>query len=86
MVKNRGALYLKGMSTGDFTEALVALLCPNAKGLSVKTVTRLKADWWTDYEAWQKCDLGNRRFLYIWADRVCSKLSLDGRYRPLLRT
>lgn len=43
---------------------------PNAKGLSAKTVTRLKADWWTDYEAWQKRDLGNRRFLYIWADRV----------------
>ena len=63
-------LYLKGVSTGDFTEALEALLGPNAKGLSAKTVTRLKADWWQDYEAWQKRDLGSRRFLYIWADGV----------------
>ncbi|WP_339637131.1 IS256 family transposase [uncultured Hyphomonas sp.] len=66
-------LYLKGVSTGDFTEALGALLGPNAKGLSAKTVTRLKADWWKDYEAWQKRDLGNRRFLYIWADGVYFK-------------
>ena len=66
-------LYLKGVSTGDFTEALEALLGPNAKGLSVKTVTRLKADWWQDYEAWQKRDLGARRFLYIWADGVYFK-------------
>ncbi|ASM71558.1 transposase, Mutator family [Pseudosulfitobacter pseudonitzschiae] len=66
-------LYLKGVSTGDFTEALEALLGPNAKGLSAKTVTRLKADWWKDYEAWQKRDLGTRRFLYIWADGVYFK-------------
>jgi transposase-like protein len=66
-------LYLKGVSTGDFTEALEALLGPNAKGLSAKTVTRLKADWWTAYEAWQKRDLGARRFLYIWADGVYFK-------------
>jgi transposase-like protein len=71
-------LYLKGVSTGDFTEALEALLGPNAKGpnakgLSAKTVTRLKADGWKDYEAWQKRDLGTRRFLYIWADGVYFK-------------
>ena len=66
-------LYLKGVSTGDFTEALEALLGPHAKGLSAKTVTRLKADWWKDYEAWEKRDLGNRRFLYVWADGVYFK-------------
>jgi len=66
-------LYLKGVSTGDFTEALEALLGPNAKRLSAKTVTRLKADWWKDYEVWQKRDLGSRRFLYIWADGVYFK-------------
>ena len=66
-------LYLKGVSTGDFTEALAALLGPNAKGLSAKTITRLKADWWQDYEAWQKRDLSTRRFLYIWADGVYFK-------------
>ena len=66
-------LYLKGVSTGDFTGALAALLGPNAKGLSATTITRLKADWWHDYEAWQKRDLGARRFLYIWADGVYFK-------------
>jgi len=66
-------LYLKGVSTGDFSEAMEALLGWNAKGLSAKTVTRLKAGWWKDYEAWQKHDLGNRRFLYIWADGVYFK-------------
>ena len=66
-------LYLKGVSTGDFTEALAALLGPNAKGLSAKTITRLKADWWQDYEAWQNRDLSTRRFLYIWADGVYFK-------------
>lgn len=66
-------LYLKGVSTGDFTEALAALLGPSAKGLSATTITRLKADWWHDYAAWQKRDLGTRRFLYIWADGVYFK-------------
>ncbi|MTH79472.1 IS256 family transposase [Paracoccus aestuariivivens] len=66
-------LYLKGVSTGDFSEALAALLGPKAAGLSAKTITRLKADWWNDYEPWQKRDLGNRRFLYIWADGVYFK-------------
>ena len=66
-------LYLKGVSTGDFSEALAALLGPNANGLSATTITRLKAEWWNDYEAWQKRDLGNRRFLYIWADGVYFK-------------
>ena len=65
--------YLKGVSTGDFGEALAALLGPDAKGLSAKTVTRLKANWWSEYEAWEKRDLGTRRFLYIWADGVYFK-------------
>ena len=54
-------------------EALAALLGPNAKGLSATTITRLKADWWSEYEAWEKRDLGARRFLYIWADGVYFK-------------
>ena len=66
-------LYLKGVSTGDFSEALAALLGPNAKGLSAKTITRLKADWWAEYQAWEKRDLSARRFLYIWADGVYFK-------------
>ena len=66
-------LYLKGVSSGDFQEALAALLGPNAKGLSSTTISRLKADWWSDYETWRKRDLSTRRFLYVWADGVYFK-------------
>lgn len=70
-------LYLKGVSSGDFQEALAALLGPNAKGLSSTTISRLKADWWNDYEAWQKRDLSTRRFLYVWADGVYFKPRME---------
>lgn len=63
-------LYLKGISTGDFQEALAALLGPNAAGLSSTTISRLKADWWDEYERWQKRDLSARRIVYVWADGV----------------
>ncbi len=63
-------LYLKGISMGDFQEALAALLGPNAAGLSSTTISRLKADWWDDYERWQKRDLSTRRIVYVWADGV----------------
>jgi len=56
-------LYLKGISTGDFQEALSALLGPQASGLSSSTISRLKADWWADYERWQRRDLSARRFV-----------------------
>lgn len=63
-------LYLKGISTGDFQEALAALLGPNAAGLSSTTISRLKADWWDEYDRWQRRDLSARRFVYVWADGV----------------
>lgn len=63
-------LYLKGISTGDFQEALAALLGPNAAGLSPSTISRLKVEWWEEYERWQRRDLSARRFIYIWADGV----------------
>lgn len=71
-------LYLKGISTGDFGEALAALLGPDAEGLSSSTVTRLKATWWEEYEAWRKRDLAGKRYVYIWADGVYFTPRLDG--------
>ena len=56
-------LYLKGISTGDFSEALAALLGPEAEGLSASTTTRLKATWWEQYETWRKRDLSGRRYV-----------------------
>jgi putative transposase len=63
-------LYLKGISTGDFSEALAALLGPGAPGVSASTVVRLKEVWQKEYEAWGKRPLAGRRYVYFWADGV----------------
>jgi len=77
-------LYLKGISTGDFGEALAALLGPDAEGLSSSTITRLKATWWEEYEAWRKRDLAGKRYVYIWADGVYFTPRLDGNRQCML--
>ena len=63
-------LYLKGISTGDFGEALAALLGPDAPGLSATTVIRLKTAWAEEYERWLRRDLSAKRYVYLWADGV----------------
>lgn len=60
-------LYLKGISTGDFSEALRALVGSSA-GLSPATVCRLKAGWQQEWEAWQQRDLTGKRYVYFWVD------------------
>jgi len=60
-------LYMKGISTRDFSEALAALLRPEAEGLSASPIMRLKATWWGEYETWRKRDLSGKRYVYIWA-------------------
>ena len=70
-------LYLKGISTGDFSEALAALLGPDAPGLSASTITRLKGDWWDEYERWCKRDLSARNYVYFWADGVYFSPRMD---------
>ena len=77
-------LYLQGISTGDFTEALEALLGPDAPGLSATTVVRLKEVWRRDYEAWTKRDLSGQRFVYLWADGIYSNVRLDDERQCLL--
>jgi transposase-like protein len=63
-------LYLKGVSTGDFAEALGALLGAEAKGLSASTISRLKAQWMEEHTTWQKRSLKSKRYVYVWADGV----------------
>jgi len=63
-------LYLKGISTGDFSEALAALLGPDAPGLSANTVSRLKSVWKDDFEKWCQRDLTGKRYVYFWVDGV----------------
>ena len=70
-------LYLKGISTGDFTEALAALLGPDAPGLSASTVVRLKEVWQRDYEAWCKRSLADKQYVYLWVDGVHFNVRLE---------
>jgi transposase-like protein len=70
-------LYLKGISTGDFSEALQALLGPDAAGLSASTITRLKACWEQEYKDWSKRSLTNKRYVYLWADGVYFNVRLE---------
>ena len=74
-------LYLKGVSTNDFPEALAAILGEGAKGLSASTIVRLKECWEKDYQAWQKRDLTGKRYVYFWADGVYFNVRL-GQDRP----
>ena len=63
-------LYLKGLSTGDFSSALVALLGQDAPGVSPATISRLKEVWKEEYERWRKRDLSSRKYVYLWVDGV----------------
>src|SRR5665213_1175049 len=63
-------LYLRGISTGDFQEALAALLGKEAPNLSAAVISRLTAEWKDEYDRWQKRDLSARRYVYVWADGV----------------
>ena len=63
-------LYLRGVSMGDFGEALAALLGRDAPNLSPSVIARLRGEWETDYSRWQRRDLSARRYVYVWADGV----------------
>ena len=79
-------LYLKGISSGDFSEALEALLGPDAPGLSATTVVRLKDVWRREYESWSKRSLEGQRFVYIWADGIYSCPGSAGTGEPTFRS
>lgn len=70
-------LYLKGVSTGDFSEALAALLGPEAAGLSASTITRMKAGWEDEYKDWQSRSLSGKHYVYVWADGIYFNVRLE---------
>jgi putative transposase len=70
-------LYLKGVSTGDFTDALTAILGAKASGLSATNIVRLKATWEQDYQTWRQRDLSQKRYVYWWADGIYFNVRLD---------
>ena len=77
-------LYLKGISTGDFSEALAALLGKDAAGLSASAIGRLKDGWLDEHTAWQKRDLSAKRYVYIWADGIHLQARLEDEKQCIL--
>ena len=77
------ALYLKGISSNDFPQALEAILGAQARGLSPSTITRLKAVWQDEYEEWNGRDLSGKRYVYWWADGIYFNVRLTDE-RPCL--
>jgi len=78
------ALYLRGISTGDFTEALESILGPNAAGLSAANIVRLKEGWEAEYEEWTHRDLSGKRYVYWWADGIYFNVRLEDQRRCIL--
>jgi len=70
-------LYLKGVSTGDFSDALKALVGPDCPGLSATTVTRLKSVWEEEFQEWNKRSLEGKQYVYVWADGVHFNIRLE---------
>ena len=70
-------LYLKGISTGDFSEAFEALLGANAAGLSPATITRLVEGWQQEHQQWARRDLTGKEFVYLWADGIYTNVRLS---------
>ncbi len=70
---------MKGISTGDFQEALTALVGEKAKGMSATTICRLKQTWQDDYEVWQVRDLSKKSYVYLWVDGIYLQARLESK-------
>ena len=77
-------LYLKGISTGDFEEALAALLGKDAPGLSASTIARMREAWTGEHMRWKKRDLSTRRYVYVWADGIHLQARLEDEKQCIL--
>src|SRR5437899_1956079 len=77
-------LYLKGVSTGDFEEALIALLGKDAPGLSASTIGRLKEAWSEEHARWSKRDLSAKRYVYFWVNGIHVQARLEDAAQCLL--
>ena len=77
-------LYLKGISTGEFSEALAALLGADAPGLSPGTISRLKAVWLEEHAHWEQRSLANKRYVYLWVDGIHFGVRLEAANQCIL--
>ena len=71
-------LYLKGVSTGDFTDALTPLIGADAPGLSATTIVRLKEAWEREFQEWNQRSLKDKRYVYLWVDGIHFNIRLEG--------
>ena len=70
-------LYLKGISTGDFTEALQALIGPDCPGFSGSTITQLVSQWQDEHARWSERDFTDKHYVYVWADGIHFNIRLE---------
>ncbi|QRM31365.1 IS256 family transposase [Microvirga sp. VF16] len=77
-------LYLRGLSTGDFQDAMAALLGKDAPNLSPSAITRLTGEWQAEYERWQARDLSARHYVYVWADGVYLQARMEDQAECML--
>jgi len=77
-------LYLKGISTGDFSEALASLLGRDAPGLAAATISRLKAVWQDEHAQWERRDLTNKQYVYWWVDGIHFGVRLEAANQCIL--
>ena len=70
-------LYLKGISTGDMSDALAAILGKDAPGLSASTVVRLKEGWEEEFKAWSSRSFEGKRYVYFWVDGIYANVRLE---------
>lgn len=83
IAKVLAVLYLRGLSTGDFTEALPRLFGEEAAGLSATTIARPTAQWEQDMRAFRERNLAEQEYVYVWADGVCQRTCKNPHFRTL---
>lgn len=78
------ALYLAGVSSNKFQEALSSVFGEESKGFSSASIIRLTKEWQKEFEQWKRRDLSGKEYVYVWADGIYVKSRLDGEKTCLL--
>ena len=77
-------LYLKGISTKDFADSFEPILGKKPQNLSPNVISRLKDNWYENYELWQKQDLSNKNYVYFWVDGVYLQARMEAEKNCIL--
>lgn len=70
-------LYLRGLSTGDFKEALPTLLGEDASGLSATSIARFTSVWEDEYQQFRRRSLAGKDYVYVWVDGIHFNVRLE---------